>query len=101
MISFEQNFTLCCEPRDFPRGPPPLIAPFWHDATTINGGNIFYRQTFDSKLLITFQFYTTMYSSTFNPDSILVVTWDEVAPFNDTDEVLPLVHNFSNLDQII
>lgn len=92
MISFQQSFTQCCEPRDFPRGPPPLIVPFWHDASTINGGNIFYRQTSDPQLLSKFHLYARMYSVTFNPASILVVTWDRVAPFTDTDEVLALVH---------
>ena len=90
MISFQQNFTQCCEPRDFPRGPPPLIAPFWHDVSTINGGNIFYRQTSDSELLLNFRFYASVFSVTFNPNSILVVTWDQVAPFLDTNEVLTI-----------
>lgn len=87
MISFQQSFTECCEPRDFPRGPPPLIAPFWHDVSTSNGGNIFYRQTADSQLLWMFQLAARMHSLTFNPNSIFIVTWDRVAPFSDTNEV--------------
>ena len=89
MISFQQSHTVCCEPRDFPRGPPPLIAPFWHDVDTISGGNIFYRQTSDPQLLLEFRLAARIHSFTFNPDSIFVVTWDRVAPFTelDTNEV--------------
>lgn len=84
MISFRQKFTECCGTREFPRGPPPLIAPFWHDVSTENGGNIFYRQTSDPLLLSSFQrFVTKIYSHPFNPHSIFVVTWDRVAPFSN------------------
>ena len=86
VLSFVQRFTSCCPPRDFPRGPPPLIAPFWHDFNPSNGGTISYRLTNDPQLLqlVHDNIQNFLSVDDFFPTILFITTWDRVAPFGDT-----------------
>ena len=58
----------------------PLIAPFWHDVNTVNGGEIYYRQETDSELLASFD----LLAQDFRPKLLFIATWDRVAPAAST-----------------
>lgn len=75
VISFRYPFTTCCGSRAFPRDSP-LIAPFWHDVNTANGGEIYYRQTSDPELLT---FFLGVFPD-FQPTLLFIATWNRVAP---------------------
>lgn len=53
-----------------------LIAPFWHDVNTLNGGEIYYRQETDQELLEIFD----LLAHDFQPTLLFIATWDHVAP---------------------
>ena len=64
---------------------PPIIAPFWDDINIAGGGEIYYRQVFDSFLVeqvqleVSSQFPEVGF---FYPSLVFVATWDRVAPFS-------------------
>ena len=61
----------------------PFISPFWSDINTLKGGQIYYRESFCSCDL--YQAKTdiaNIYSATFNPSRLYIITWDQVAAFN-------------------
>ena len=92
ILSFKYEFTKCCPPRDFPLQSVPLIAPFWHDIDVIKGGDIYYRQTSDTKLINMVHDHLVTFGITpqqFIPEYLLIVTWDRVAPFSF---LIPQVH---------
>ena len=92
VLSFVQGFTVCCPPRDFPRGPPPLIAPFWHDFNPRNGGTISYRMTDDFQLRqLVHVSIQNFVMDDFFPTILVVATWDHVAPFGGTGVCILLI----------
>jgi hypothetical protein len=61
----------------------PLISPFWSDINTIVGGQIYYRESFCScDLYQAKSDIANIYSATFNPSRLYIITWDQVAAFN-------------------
>ena len=65
-----------------------FIAPFAHDLDTTKSGAIYYRLINDSQSLkqIGQEINPSKYSNTvdFMPSNALIVTWDSVAPFNNS-----------------
>jgi len=61
----------------------PFISPFWSDINTLIGGQIFYRESSSlSDLYQAKNDIANIYSTTFNPSRVYIVTWDQVAAFN-------------------
>ena len=66
---------------------PPIIAPFWDDIDIRRGGEIYYRQAFDSfiveqvRLEVSSQYPEVGF---FYPSLVFVATWDRVAPFDSS-----------------
>ena len=89
-ITFETNFTIYT-PSDFPipSNGAPIIAPFWSDVDTREGGVIYHRETTTKDYLDQFtqeirdahcaNFY-------FNASWLYVVTWEEVAFYGATGD---------------
>ena len=65
---------------------PPIIAPFWDDINVQNGGEIYYRQVFNSFIIEAVQQeVSSRYPEIglFYPSLVFVATWDRVAPFSN------------------
>ncbi len=62
----------------------PLVAPFWHDASTIFGGKIYYRETSDPVLLQQFnkEVKNVTDIDSFVPTALFIATWLRVPPFS-------------------
>ena len=102
ILSFQEEFSNCCPPRDFPRFSVPLIAPFWHDINIIAGGNIYYRQTVDTELIDISRELLLTFNITppnFAPTNLLVVTWERVAPFSSDVPLEMQVSLHKNISQ--
>jgi nidogen (entactin) len=60
----------------------PLIAPFWTDLTTLNGGKIFYRESTNINDLKQAKILTTSAGFTsFDPTRVFIITWDKVPAY--------------------
>jgi len=60
----------------------PLIAPFWTDLTTLNGGKIFYRESTNINDLKLAKILTTSAGFTsFDPIRVFIITWDKVPAY--------------------
>ena len=73
----------------------PIIAPFWSDINTLVGGQIYYRESFCSCDFIQAQSeIANIYSNTFNPSRLYIITWHQVAAFYGGSAVnnLSLIH---------
>jgi len=58
----------------------PLISPFWSDINTLIGGRIFYRESSSSSDFNQAKSdIANIYSSSFNPSRLYIITWDQVA----------------------
>jgi len=61
----------------------PLISPFWSDKNIIIGGQIYFRESFCSLDLNKAKSdIASIYSTTFNPLRLYIITWDQVAAYN-------------------
>ena len=61
----------------------PLISPLWSDINTILGGQIYYRESFCScDLNQAKNEIANIYSTTFSPSRLYIITWNEVAAYN-------------------
>ena len=58
-----------------------LIAPFWANSDVSQGGDIFFRLSADESILNTVGF--TISEANFNPQLVLIATWDQVPLIND------------------
>jgi alpha-tectorin len=90
----------------------PLISPFWSDINTLEGGQIYYRESSCScDLNLAKTDISNVYSYSFNPSRVYIITWDQVAAYNGnsslnntfqvviaTDELLSfLIFNFGDM----
>ena len=93
MISVDENITEYI-PRRFPTSDI-IIAPFWGDVDNRNGaGTISYGVTRDSSLLeraknLIREAFPDL--SIFEPEYILVATWDRVGYFNMQRDMVPIL----------
>ena len=89
-ISFKNEITTFT-PKDFPLAArTPLIAPYWADVNTKNGGKIWYRQSTSQRDLDTATaqiraFQSPKYAD-FRATWAFIATWDNVAFYGATDE---------------
>ena len=84
VVSFEMNETRFV-PLGFPINGTPILSPFWGDVDTTGTGDVRYRVTNDSALLMDAR--TDVLSvypefTLFNPTNLLIATWDAVGYFN-------------------
>lgn len=90
ILSFQQPFT-DFQSRSFPFDSHPLIAPFWGDVDLVQSGDIFYRETNDSTLLMRVHDNITATLPTedsFVPTHLFIATWDNVPQYlGDSDKV--------------
>ena len=73
----------------FPIVSPPLIAPFLHNISTINGGNVYYELTSDHDFIAGIvagapQLDPDDNLPDYTPTLLFIATWDRVAPFSDS-----------------
>ncbi len=71
-------------PSPFPYSEIPLVAPFWHDANTLLGGKIYYRETSDPVLLQQFnkEVKNVTDIDSFAPTALFIATWLRVPPYS-------------------
>lgn len=91
VISFEIPFT---DPSTDPFPLPAsrddsLIAPFWADVNTQNGGDVWYHQSTNSTLLNRASIeirnaFPPQASAGFTATNLFIATWDRVAPFSSS-----------------
>ena len=75
-----------------------LVAPFWADADTRNGGNVFYRETTDPNLLqqATYDVTATFVDQRkFKATWLFIATWHEVAFYGASGINTNKVRNWS------
>jgi WD40 repeat protein len=66
----------------------PFISPFWSDINTLIGGRIYYRDSSSSSDLYKAKNdIVNVYSTTFNPSRVYIITWDQVAAFDGNSSV--------------
>ena len=89
VISFEGRFEdTTSGGLNFSSIPPtnlPIIAPFWDDINTVDGGEIYYRQ--DTDPVVAEEVRQEVFSQypevgPFSPTLVFVATWDRVAAYN-------------------
>lgn len=83
ILSFRGSFVVFTS-APFPFTGLPLIAPFWDDVDTRNGGTAYYRETANSTLLERFKSELVAVSplfASFEPSSLFLATWDHVAAY--------------------
>ena len=79
--------------RGFPFIGPPMIAPFWHDVDITRRGIISYREANSTALLerakddLMYMYYEFPDLESFQPSSLFVATWTNVAQFGYDSEV--------------
>lgn len=80
VLSFRRNFTVSST-TPFPRAGDILIAPFWEDVDITISGDIFYEAfTLSPSNVSSIDFIRILFvTPTFNPTSLFVATWDDVA----------------------
>ena len=85
IISLGSGYTVFI-PRDYPFTSQPLIAPFWIDLITRNGGTISYRFLNDTTAEDSaVNLYNNFSSPTYVSSGALLVTWDQVALFGRSE----------------
>ena len=83
LVSFNRSITSFV-PQPFPLDNVITVAPFWADVDTRNGGNIYYREIIDQRILNLIsqdiqRAFSTFYN--FRVAWAFVTTWDEVAAY--------------------
>jgi len=85
-ISFDapvSSFT----PSSFPVAGFPLIAPYWADVDTRGTGEVYFRETQDTAILIRARDdISRAFSIRFNPILVFIATWDRVGHFSRVTE---------------
>jgi len=69
-------------------GSTPFISPFWSDKNTLIGGQIYCRESSSaSDLNQAKSDIANIYSTTFNPSRLYIITWDQVAAYDGNSSV--------------
>ena len=87
VLSFRDPLEACCGAQSFPPDSL-LVAPFWVDVNTENGGEISYRKTADPDLLAAL----SALLPNFEPTLLFIVTWNRVAPYASPSLVTSIMH---------
>ena len=78
-----------------------MVAPYWADADTTNGGNIYYRESTDAVILSTINAdIAGTYSSqlpSFTATWAYIATWDRVAAYGGSSSVVSIKMNYTHI----
>jgi alpha-tectorin len=83
LISFLSPITKTYALQNYIAISTPFISPFWSDINTLEGGQIYYRESVCScDLNLAKTDISNVYSYSFNPSRVFIITWDQVAAYN-------------------